>query len=390
MMAPSNDQTVPILVLGAGPAGLALGAELQQRGVPFLHVEQGPEVGHSWRRMPSRLKLLSPWKANWLRPEDASRFAAHHETTRDEFACYLRDFAAERRLPVRTNVQVRVVRRDAKEGFIVETSDGELRAHCVVNATGCFSAPWTPEIPGANASRLPRLHMADFADAESLRRRIERNDRPVLIVGKRLSAGQAMIELVEAGLQVALSCRGPIEFGPGPLAWWWFFRLHPWLEARELRRRGVQARGFTPKMPGGKARQLIERGLVRIFAPIERFNDSSVVFSDGRSLDPSAVIFATGFRPALRHLAPLGLRLNAETGSPELTGFESSEASGLFFLGLDGQRNFQSRFIRGIRRDAPLLAAELEQRLAEPVCRSAGLQPGGRAVMPAAELLRVT
>lgn len=389
-MASSNDQTVPIPVLGAGPAGLALSAELQRRSVPFLIVEQGPEAGHSWRRMPTRLKLLSPWKANWLRREDTSQFPAHHETTRDEFAGYLRDFAAERRLPVRTNVQVKAVRRDASEGFIVETSDGELRARCVINATGCFSAPWTPEIPGANASRLPRLHTADFGDAESLRRRIPRDERPVLIVGKRLSAGQTMIELDEAGFQVALSCRGPVEFGPGPLAWWLFFRLHPWLETRELRRRGAQARGFTPKMLGGRARQLIECGLVKIFPPIARFNDCSVVFSDGRSLEPSAVIFATGFRPALRHLAPLGLRLNAETGSPGLSGFESTEVPGLFFLGLDGQRNFQSRFIRGIRQDAPLLAAELEQRLAQPVNRSAGLRPGEISMMASEQLLRVT
>lgn len=389
-MAKPNDHTVPILVLGAGPAGLALGAELQQRGVPFLIIEQGPAAGHSWRRMPSQLKLLSPWKANWLRREDAARFAAHHETTRDDFADYLRDFAATRRLPVRTNVQVKTVHRDTDEGFVVDTTGGELRARCLINATGCFNAPWTPEIGGASATRLPRLHTGEFVDAESPRSRVGRDSRPVLIVGKRLSAGQTMVELVGAGFEVALSCREPIEFGPGPLAWWVFFRLHPWLEARELRRRGTAARGFTPKMPGGRARQLVERGLVKVLPAIERFGESSVVFTDGRTLEPSAVIFATGFRPALRHLAPLGLRLNAETGSPELSGFESSEASGLFFLGLDGQRNFQSRFIRGLREDAPLLAAELEQRLAQPVHRSVGLRPGESSLTAAKKLSPVT
>jgi putative flavoprotein involved in K+ transport len=389
-MPASNDHTVPILVLGAGPAGLALGAELRQRGVPFLIVEQGPAVGNSWRKMPSRLRLLSPWKANWLRPDDASRFSAHHETTRDEFAGYLRDFAAGHRLPLRTNVHVKTVRRDAGEGFIVESSDGELRARRVINATGCFSAPWTPEIPGANSSPLPRIHTAEFGDAESLRRRIPRDERPVLIVGKRLSAGQTMVELAEAGFQVALSCREPVEFGPGPLAWWLFFRLHPWLEARELRRRGADARGFMPRMLGGKSRQLVERGLVKIFPPIARFHESSVVFSDGRTLEPSAVIFATGFRPALRHLALLELQLNAETGFPELTGFESSEAPGLFFLGLDGQRSFQSRFIRGIRQDALLLAAELERRLTKPVSRSPDPRSDESLIEAAEGILRVT
>lgn len=388
-MAQTNEREIPILVLGAGPAGLALGAELQGRDVPFLLIEQGQAAGHSWRRMASRLKLLSPWKANWLRPEDAGRFSAHHETTRDEFAEYLRDFAATRRLPVRTNVQVKAVHRAADEGFVVETTGGELRARCIVNATGCFSAPWTPEIPGASASRLPRLHTGEFIDAESLRRLVQSDKRPVLIVGKRLSAGQTMVELVEAGFDVALSCREPVEFGPGPAAWWLFFRIHPWLEARALRRRGAAARGFTPKMPGGQARQLVEGGVVKVFPIIERFDEASVTFSDGRTLEPAAVIFATGFRPALRHLAPLGLRTKAENGSPELNGFESSASPGLFFLGLDGQRNFQSRFIRGIRQDAPLLAAELERRLAHPISRSASLRPGENPVLPAAHLLRV-
>src|SRR4029077_12015566 len=85
---------------------------------------------------------------------------------------------------------------------------------------------------------------------------------------------------------------------------------------------------------------------------------------------PDAVIYATGFRPALHHLASLALALDAQSGRPQLDGLESVSAPDLFFIGLDHGRNFQSRFIRGIRNDAVVLAERLEQRLRSPV------QPG--------------
>jgi hypothetical protein len=65
----------------------------------------------------------------------------------------------------------------------------------------------------------------------------------------------------------------------------------------------------------------------------------------------------------LQHLSGLGLSVNDHTGVPPVSDMESTEAPGLFFLGLDGLRNFQSRFIRGIRRDAVALADRLAERL---------------------------
>src|SRR5438045_8533477 len=56
-----------VLILGAGPAGLSVGFELKQRGLPFLILERGSAVGHSWKRMPTHLKLVRRWKPNRLR-----------------------------------------------------------------------------------------------------------------------------------------------------------------------------------------------------------------------------------------------------------------------------------------------------------------------------------
>jgi putative flavoprotein involved in K+ transport len=126
--------------------------------------------------------------------------------------------------------------------------------------------------------------------------------------------------------------------------------------------RGETARGFPSVMPGGRARQLIRSGQVKTFPDIARFENRRLVFIDDRALEPDAVLYATGFRPSLAHLRSLDLALDERTGQPALRGFESADRPGLFFLGLDRLRNFRSRFIRGIREDAPLLADELATR----------------------------
>jgi hypothetical protein len=88
-------------------------------------------------------------------------------------------------------------------------------------------------------------------------------------------------------------------------------------------------------------------------------------------------LFATGFRPALDHLAGLNLPLDAGSGLPQLREFECIAAPDLFFLGIDHARNFQSRFIRGLRRDAVLLGRRLCLGIGQ--VNAVGAQPAARA-----------
>lgn len=352
-----------ILILGAGAAGLALGYELKQRGLSFLILEQGAAAGESWRRMPTHLKLVSPWKANFLPGTRPNLWPRHYEMSRDEFHRYLRDYAAANSLPVQTEAQVTSVTRDQGHAFRVETSQGVFTGRLLVNATGYFSKPFVPEIPGAGATNIPQLHVADYRDPRHFKQRFGFTAGLVLIVGKRLSAGQTLVELIDAGFEVALSHRSPIRYGPGPLALWLFFRIFLELESIQLRLKGAQAPGWNVKMPGGRARQLIERGTVKTFPGIRGFEESSVVFENGATLKPSAVIYATGFRSALDHLRLLLPELATGKAAPVVREMESVEAPGIFFAGLDHQRNFQSRYLRGIRRDVVILANQLQSRL---------------------------
>src|ERR1700709_1965355 len=75
-----SPQFPPVLIIGAGPSGLALGRELAARGIRFTILEKGG-VGESWARMAKQLKLVSPWKCNWLARCDRNQRRANDQLT---------------------------------------------------------------------------------------------------------------------------------------------------------------------------------------------------------------------------------------------------------------------------------------------------------------------
>jgi len=350
-----------VVIIGAGPAGLCLAAHLQQGRVPFRILERG-NVGNSWRRMPPGLKLVSPWNTNWLSANDAGRHGRFQQLTRVEYLEYLRDYADANNLSVESHCPVTSVSA-TENRFSVETARGEIFCRMLVNATGYFSNPIRPRIRGAEATTIPQLHYADYRGLEQIRALMKGNGS-VLIVGKRLSAGQCLLELHDAGFHPAVSHRAPIEFGCNDWVWPVVYRSFALLEAVKLRLVDHKASRLDVRMPGGRAKALIQSGTVPTYPAIDRFDRDVVIFSDGRELRPGLVLYATGFAAELRHLNSLNLRVCRETGVPLCRDMESVDVPNLFFLGLEMARTFQSRFLRGIRNDARLLARTIETRLA--------------------------
>jgi putative flavoprotein involved in K+ transport len=359
-MQPSHTN---VLVLGAGPAGLAAGYHLKERGIPCLILEKGTAPGNSWRQMPTNLKLISPWKTNSLPQHGSNGFPRHYQVSRVEYADYLQRYADQVQLPIRAGVTVKRIEKNPRGEFLVHTALESFSCRILLNATGYFSNPVVPEIPGADQTRIAQMHVAQYKDPAALRRQIGKPSGKVLIVGKRLSAGQTMVELHQAGFEVAFSARDRIQFGVGRLAWWFFYRAFPWFEWLALKLPGQRKRTSAVPMQGGAAKQLIRSGCVKVFPAIRRFERDAAVFDDGTRFEADAIIYATGFQPALRHLDTFCLAFDREKNIPVLNELESASVPGLFFLGLDRSRTFRSRFIRGIREDAAFVVKRIAQRL---------------------------
>jgi putative flavoprotein involved in K+ transport len=357
----------PVIVLGAGPAGLSCCYELIRRGIEPLVLEKGV-AGNSFAAFPRNI-FFGPWLNNLL-PGSAIDWAwLLKRSTQPAYTKYLQDYAHQNRLPVKTGVEV--LRVDQEDGiFRLQTSAGEFQCHLLVNATGYFQAPFTPPYAGLESTQVPHIHVCQYREPADVEKLVGRRAGRVLVVGKRLSAGETFVELHNAGYQMSLSYRGKLRFGPSQWGEALFSPLQ-WIVERlavALRLR----RHSYPRMAGGESQRLIRQGQVNQYADIERFESDQVVFSDGRKERFDLVIFATGYRPAVSHLKNL---LPSGTERPRIRNMESQDTPGLFFLGLDQQRTYRSRFLRGIVEDSRLLAELVARRCARVVIhRPQGVQ----------------
>ncbi|MPZ25673.1 MAG: SidA/IucD/PvdA family monooxygenase [Micromonosporaceae bacterium] len=343
------------VVIGAGPAGLAVAATLHARRIDPIVLEQGDAVGTSWRRRYDGLRLNTVrWLSNLpgLRmPRQAGRWVG-----RDEYVAYLERYAAHHRL--RTRLGVRVERidpgPDETRRWLVSTDQEPIHASSVVVATGAFATPVIPGWPGR--SRFAgELHHAD-----SYRNPARYAGRSVLVVGGGASGLEIALLLAGGGAGPVLlsvrSCQNlfvrqwrGIPLTPPPAAQ----RLPTAvLDAGGAMTRRLLGTGWPSPLPGapaglGTALRRDEReptvadgvvealrdGRIRLVAAVAELREQEVVLADGEVVRPDAVIAATGYTDGLDtlvgHLGVTGPggRLVAPAGQP------IAHAPGLAFVG---------------------------------------------------------
>jgi cation diffusion facilitator CzcD-associated flavoprotein CzcO len=223
------------------------------------------------------------------------------------FAEYERAFG----LPVYRPVTVTVV-CDRGERFVVETDRFELSARGIVNATGTWERPYVPEIPGAERFRGRTLHTRDYRVAT------EFIGRHVIVVGAGISAIQLLDEISRVTTTTWVTRRPP-EFRAGP-----FDEAAGRAAVKRVEERvrqglppasvvSVTGIPLTPAVESMRLRGVLERR--PMFTEIV---EEGVRWADGETLRADVILWCTGFRSALDHLAPLGLR--EEGGGIMMTG----------------------------------------------------------------------
>ncbi|MBS2037037.1 NAD(P)-binding domain-containing protein [bacterium] len=357
----ANGRTVcPVLIIGAGPAGLALAYELKRRGTQAVVLERADKVGDTFQRMAEGTEY-GPWHNNLL-PGPAlvvPWYDMFRRTRREEYAFYLERYSHLNELDVRTGIQVAEVKRQGLGDFVVHTTSGEFCAPLLVNATGYFGRPLLPRYPGAEQSSIRQMHACDYREPSTVRDLLQSKSGSVLIVGKRLTAGETMKDLCEAGYRVSISHRSPIQSMPWPWLQACVFPLTMLLE-EALVKLMPKYRPWNLRITMNRSEHipLITSGRVRTYPDIERFASDTVVFTNGACERFDLVIYATGYLPVMAHLEGF-VKLDPVTGYPPLRDLQSREQPGLYFLGLVDSRTFRSQFLRGLREDATYLAEKL-------------------------------
>jgi putative flavoprotein involved in K+ transport len=351
-------KNAPILILGAGPAGLSLGHELEQRGLKYRILEKASEVGNTFYRMTDSTEY-GPWLNNTLpgSPMPLSKLFAR--TTRSEYARYLSQYRHDHNLVIDTNTSV-IAARSNDEGFEVETDQGVYQCQVLVNATGYYSTPFTPDFPGLEEANLETLHSADYVSPLTVSEKVGKTRAKILIVGSRLSAGELMEELHKVGHQIQLSHRSKLKYWPSPTEEALLSPFSMSWERLALKLRAPKPSNLKPRLRRGFQKSLLDDGIVKTRPNIKEIRGRTVEFEDGETDDFDLVLFCTGYLPTLAHLWPL---LNGE--KPKVSNLESKTTKNLFFMGYENSRNFRSQFLRGIRDDARYLGEVLEDRLSK-------------------------
>ena len=193
-------ETVEVLIVGAGLAGLAISHHLGQRGVDHVVLEQG-RVGETWRSQRwDSFALNTPGWISHLPGDERGAGPADGFAPRDVFVAYLADYVERRRLPIRQGVAVTSVEPDPVGGFVVQAADSEpVRANAVVVAAGMQRAPRIPAAASAIPPSIAQIHSLAYRNPAQL------PPGAVLVVGSAQSGGQVAEDLLDAGRTVYLA-----------------------------------------------------------------------------------------------------------------------------------------------------------------------------------------
>lgn len=349
---PDPIRAVDIVVIGAGAPGLTAAYSLRALGlVPlrdFIVLDAQPGPGATWRNgwefmtvaraldvgtlsdLPGQEDLGIAFRPTPALVRDvAPELWRRYEDAYELFV--MRPAVVTRVDPIRWNEDLLVT---ARFGRGKRTRERTFRTRLILNATGSWSSPFVPWYPGmdrfegkmAHAYRLPPL--GDFTGQR------------VLVVGGGRSAVHLLLELERRGIETVWSTRRDPDFHMRPT-----FALarsgKPTVgefaglpRARRLAERGkrlpsdVSLRGL-PLTP--MVFDAIRRGTLHSQGPLISFGTHSAVLAGGRSVRIDAVLWATGGRESVRHLAPLGLR--EEGGTPKIRAGWSRRDPRIAFLG---------------------------------------------------------
>ena len=346
--------TSPTVVVGGGPAGLAVAAMLGRGDVAYELIEQADSVGAAWR---TRYDSLHLHTIRWLSglPGAPLPRAAGPWVPRDDLVAYLDDYAD--RFGVTPTLGTEVLRVDREpDGWRLETTDGTRHAARVVLATGYSNRPWIPDWPGRAAFTGRLLHSAGYREPSGFR------GSRVLVVGAGNSAAEIAVELSTVADEVLLAVRTPpnivprdLHGIPSQLLGIVLRRVpEPLMNrlTRVLRRLTVPdlAAFGLPAPPGNGFTQFlrsravpildhgfvdaVRRGSIVVVPAVASLHEDEVHLVDGRVLHPDAVIAATGYRPGLEPLVG-HLGVLDEHGAPLVHGPATlPQAPGLYFVGI--------------------------------------------------------
>lgn len=310
-----------------------------EAGSGFVVLDRGPGSGGAWQSRWEALRIGVAHRINDLPGMDelglSFETADRSAPARDVVADYYEQYERHYNIPVVRPISVRRVFNDGV-ALVVEYADGADNLHqvetdAVVNATGTWGSPFVPWYAGMNRFEGEQLNTTEYVSAQDY------EGRRVLVVGGGTSAIGFLMELENVASELAWASRRPIEFlDEGEL------NLEDGRRAVAAQDEAAREGRALPSIVSGtgvprtrRIQSAIERGLLVPKPIFEAIEPDGVRWEDGSFQAFDVILWATGFRPELRHLAPLKLR--EKEGGVSVGNGSSWKDPRIFFAGYGPQ-----------------------------------------------------
>lgn len=358
----------PILIIGAGPAGLAIAGQLRHRNIPFTIIEKSDKIGFAWHNHYDRLHLHTVKQFSHL---PFFPFPEHYPTyvPRQQLVDYYENYAHHFKIKPIFNQEIIQVKKENNQ-WISKTVTGETYvSHNVVLATGINRIPHQPIWKGLGDYKGTLMHSKYYKNGKPF------HQQKVLVVGMGNTGAEIALDLYEHGAQPFISIRGPINIVPrdvnGTPTQVTAKRLaklpnviKDWLGIQiakmtigDLSKYGIKRPkiapakqltlyGKTPVIDVGTVAE-IKKGNINILPDIDYFHRTGVAFKNGQEHNFDAIILATGYLANVEHIVNGAEAILDEFNLPAEI-IQSGELEGLYFLGFD---NYKLGGILGIIYD---------------------------------------
>lgn len=368
------------LIIGAGPAGLAMAGRMRKAGLDFEIIEQSNKVGNAWHNHYDRLHLHTVKQWSHLPhlpfPADYPLYVSRQQLTQ-----YLADYAAHFKIQPHFEAQATAITKQADGSWKVQTQNGKTYlAENVIISTGVNRVPNRPEWPGQEKFKGSITHSVSY-----------KNPRPylgksVLVVGMGNTGAEVALDLSEQGVDTYISVRHPISVVPRDLNgrpvqvtskqlaklplglgdWLgsqirkiYFGNLSKYGLESSTMHPAVQLRktGKTPIVDIGTIKA-IKEGKIKVVKEIDHFTETGVQFKTGEHIELDAVLLATGYKAKVEDFLERAAELLDQYGCPSQP-IAKAFHQGIYFLGFD---NYKLGGIIGtINTDSQLILEHLQK-----------------------------
>jgi putative flavoprotein involved in K+ transport len=357
----SQTQRIETLVIGAGQAGLSVGHFLAKNKCSFLIIDANRRLGDAWRNRWDSLSLFTPARFDGLA---GMPFAGPGQSfpTKDQMADYLESYARRFALPVRNGIRVERLTRIGGR-YLVTAGSQTFEAEHVVVAMAGYQQPRLPDFHFDLRSDIEQMHSSAYRNPAQLQ------PGPVLLVGAGNSGSEIALE-VGRGHKTWMAGRntGAVPFRIDGLAARLFlqrfiFRVvfHRLLTVNTSLGRKAKPKFLSQGSPLIRVKEADLAGAAVERVPrVEGVRNGLPLLADGRVLEPTSVIWCTGFDPGFSWI---DLPVIGDRGLPRHSSGVVAGEPGLYFVGLPFLHSFSSTMIHGVARDAERIARVISERV---------------------------